>query len=141
MAIDDLREFRDEMAHLVLSFGGEMDSPQRKSYARQLEPFTVEIIHAAISLLEREASAGRQFFPMPTPIDVRGACLKVLEQKRRLVREHYLANCEHASQWEHVDGKEQRCACWHAYQRALEPYVEPASRVLPARITNSSEVA
>ena len=119
MAIDDLRAFRDVIARMVFSFNGEMDSPKRKSYARMLDPIPVDVIESALDRLINENAAGRKFFPMPTPADLKAACAKVVAERRKAAAALHLESCDHSSHWIEIDGRLRRCPCWTRAQAAM----------------------
>lgn len=138
MAIDDLREWRDAYGRMVFTFGGDADMVQRKAYARAIDGIPVAIIEAAIDALINEAAAGRKFYPMPTPPDLKGMCAKVMAAKRKAAAALHLENCDHDSHFIEIDGKNQRCPCWDRAQQAMLD-VGQAIALPPAR--EDSEVA
>lgn len=75
---------------------------------------------------------------MPKPGDVKQECAKVIEQKRKALRDHYLSACTHSSQWEDTDKGVQRCACWQGLQTALANVEQPIA--LPASREDSAEL-
>lgn len=119
MATDDLA-FRNAMARMVMNFNGEMDAPMRRSYARTLDGIAAPVIEEALDLLIDEVAAGRKFFPMPTPADLKAACSKVMAAKRKAAAALHLEGCDHSSHFIEVDGKNTRCPCWIRAQQAME---------------------
>lgn len=133
MAIDDSREFRDVIARMVFSFNGEMDSPRRKAYARALEAIPIAFIETALDRLVDEHAGGRTFYPMPTPADLKAACAKVIDAKRKQTFAKALeAPCVHCagSRWITVRDPENverltRCDCWTGAVKAMNAVAQP----------------
>jgi hypothetical protein len=62
---------------------------------------------------------------MPKPGDVKKECAEVVNQKRKLVRQHFLESCTHSSQWIEGERGLERCPCWLGMQKALEQVDRP----------------
>lgn len=75
---------------------------------------------------------------MPKPGDVKAECARVVEQKRKILRDHFLAGCTHSSQWIDGDHGMERCPCWQGLQTALEQVERPIE--LPPSREELSEV-
>lgn len=121
----DTKPVRDCLALLASTFGGEVDSWQRRGYERTLAGLSREVLLEAADLLINEAAAGRKFYPMPTAPDVKGAYDKVIKEKRTAARLEQLKNCPHGSgHWRSVivNGIErmERCECWEAGKAAAD---------------------
>lgn len=130
---------RDAVALLAVNFGKmDMEPPQTRSYERTLNELkdAPEILMKAVELLIDEHAAGRQFYPVPKPSDLKGACAKVIEVLR--LREFVAAIelCDHEQKgWEELtreDGSTvlQRCSHWRMGKTRMEAIAKPLA--LPA---------
>lgn len=129
---------RDAVYFLSTSFRTEIDMPQTRSYERALAELKdkPEILLEAAELLVNEAANGRQFYPIPKPSDLKGACAKVIEGMRVKAFQEGAVGCTHSSYLEELtrpDGTTyfQRCSC---YQRGkllsdavAKPFALPAA--------------
>lgn len=133
MGIDNDKDFREAIGRMTFSFNGEMDSPKRKSYARILEGIPVPFIELALDRLINENAGGRQFYPMPTPADLKAACAKVIAEARQSAFVAALGpgKCEHChgTRWKSIDveGSERltRCDCWTGALKAMNAVAQP----------------
>lgn len=114
------KSVNDMLALLCSTFRLEMDSYQKRAYVRALNEIPGPILLAAADALINEAAAGRKFYPMPTAADVKGACAKVMAQKRKDAATLHLEGCDHSSHFiECEDGLLRRCPCWKRAQQAM----------------------
>lgn len=120
---------RDALAFLAVSFNKlDIEAPQTRSYERALVDVQEQpaLLQKAAELLIDEAANGRQFYPMPKPSDVKGACAKVVEAMRLKAFAEVSLLCDHQPKhYEELtrpDGSTQfvRCSHWKAAHAAME---------------------
>lgn len=123
---------RDCVALLSVNFRADMEAPQTRSYERALRELAEqpEILMQAAELLIDEAANGRQFYPVPKPSDVKGACAKVIEVLRLEAFTKGTTGCTHPRYLEEItreDGSTvlQRCSCWKRGKQAMEAVAQP----------------
>lgn len=110
---------------LCQTFGGEMDAWERKAYERTLAGIDGGVIAEAAQLLVDEASAGRQFYPIPKAPDWKAACVKVIQRRRCAIAANE-TKCEecHGTRWIHktVNGRsfDVRCECHMRLMAAMD---------------------
>lgn len=120
---------RDAVAFLAVSFNKmDMEPPQTRSYERALVELADrgDLLQKAVELLIDEAANGRQFYPMPKPSDLKGACAKVIEVMRLKAFADAAHVCDHQPRFfEEVtreDGSTElrRCSHYRAGKLAME---------------------
>ena len=130
---------RDALALLSVSFRADMEAPQTRSYERALLPLKDQagVLQRAVELLIDEAANGRQFYPVPKPADVKGACAKVIEVMRLKAFAEAGEACDHQPKYfeelKREDGSTEfvRCSHWKIGKAAMEAIGQPLA--LPAR--------
>jgi hypothetical protein len=135
---------RDALALLSVSFRADMEPPQTRSYERALMAVKdrPELLQKAAELLIDEAANGRQFYPVPKPSDLKGACAKVIEVQRLKAFADAACVCDHQPKFfEEItrgDGSTylQRCSHWKIGKAAMDAIGQPLA--LPA---HSEDVA
>jgi hypothetical protein len=130
---------RDAVAFLAVNFQKmDMEAPTTRSYERALKDMAAEpeILQKAVELLIDEAANGRQFYPIPKPADLKGACAKVIEVLRLKAFCDAAGVCDHSPRFfEEItreDGSTElrRCSHWKIGKQAMEQIAKPLS--LPA---------
>lgn len=129
---------KDALALLAVSFRADMEMPQTRSYERALKDLhdQPEILIQAVELLIDEAANGRQFYPVPKPSDLKGACAKVIEMLRLKAFCDAASICDHQPKFfeeiERADGSTylQRCSHWKVGKAAMDSVAKPLA--LPA---------
>lgn len=128
----DRNPVNNMLALLCSNFRAELDSYQKRAYVRALDGIAGDVLLAAADLLIDEGAGGRKFYPLPNASDVKGACAKVMSDRRKQAAALHLSSCDHNSHWVEVDGKLQRCPCWQMAQHAMasvgQAIALPASR-------------
>lgn len=131
---------RDCVAFLAVSFNKlDMEAPQTRSYERALAPVKdqPEILQKAAELLIDESANGRQFYPLPKPSEVKGACAKVIEMMRLKAFAEVIERCDHQpkgfEELTREDGSTTfgRCSHWKMATTAMDAVGYPL--LLPAR--------
>lgn len=131
---------RDAVALLAVSFRADMEMPQTRSYERALGDLKdqPEILLKAAELLIDEAANGRQFYPIPKPADLKGACQKVIEMLRLKAFAEVVELCDHEPRYfeelTRPDGSTElgRCSHWKMAKQAMEQVAKPLA-LPPAR--------
>jgi hypothetical protein len=127
---------RDAVAFLAVNFQKmDMEAPTTRSYERALKDLAEEpaILQQAVELLIDEAANGRQFYPIPKPADLKGACAKVIEVKRLKAFCDAAGVCDHSPKFfeeiEREDGSTvlQRCSHWKIGRAEMEKIAKPLS--------------
>lgn len=126
---------RDCVAFLAVSFGKmDIEAPQTRSYERTLADVgdQADVLMKAAELLIDEHANGRQFYPMPKPSDLKGACAKVIELLRLKAFHDASIGCDHPRYMEELtreDGSTilQRCSCWKRGKQAMDAVAKPLS--------------
>jgi hypothetical protein len=133
---------KDAVALLSVSFRADMELPQTRSYERALKELAdqPEILQQAVERLIDEAANGRQFYPLPKPSDLKGACAKVMAEKRRAAAALHLEQCEHSSNFIYnpETRRDERCPCWKRAQQAMADVGQAIA--LPAAYSDPSEL-
>lgn len=105
------------LAFMTATFRAELDKPQVRAYVRALKDVPPDVLMDAAQLLIDEAAAGRKFYPMPLAPDWKGACAKVINQRRAVALKALgaCAICD-GTRWleKEVDGVKRltRCYCF-----------------------------
>lgn len=110
---------RDMLALFVATFGGDVDTWQRRAYERALRDVPRDVLLEAADRLINEAAAGRKFYPMPSSPEVKGACAAVVAAKRARAWQIAMAHCTHDSHYIHENGVDRRCPCWDVGMKAM----------------------
>lgn len=130
---------RDAVALLATNFQKmDLERPQTRSYERTLDELKdqPEILMKAVELLIDEHANGRQFYPIPKPSDVKGACAKVIEMMRLKAFALAIEQCDHQPKgMEEItreDGSTvlQRCSHWKIGHARMDEVAKKLS--LPA---------
>lgn len=123
----------DLLALLCSTFRCEIDSYQKRAYVRTLADIPGDVLLAAGDQLINASAGGRKFYPMPTAPDIKGACAKVITDRRKAAAALHLEGCTHSSHWiDDGKGGHERCPCWKRAQDAMasvgQPIALPPSR-------------
>lgn len=124
---------RDALALIAVSFRADIEAPQTRSYERALKDLQdqPEILQQAAELLIDEAANGRQFYPLPKPADVKGACAKVIEVLRLKAFCDAAGVCDHQPKFWEEQPREGgrtafvRCSHWKIGKQAMEAVAKP----------------
>lgn len=124
---------RDALALLSVTFRADMEAPQTRSYERALADVKdqPEILQKAAELLIDEAANGRQFYPVPKPADLKGACAKVIEVMRLKAFSEAAEACDHSPRFfEEItreDGSTElrRCSHWKIGKASMDAIAKP----------------
>lgn len=131
---------RDAVSFLAVSFNKmDMEPPQTRSYERALADLKErpDILQQAVQLLIDEAANGRQFYPLPKPSDVKGACAKVIEVLRLKAFALAIEQCDHRpkgfEELTREDGTTEfvRCSHWKMAMASMTAVGAPL--LLPAK--------
>jgi hypothetical protein len=141
---------RDAVAFLAVNFQKmDMEAPTTRSYERALKDLAEQpaILQQAVELLIDEAANGRQFYPIPKPADLKGACAKVIEVLRLKAFVDAAGVCDHQPKFfeeiTRADGSTElkRCSHWRIGKAEMEKIAKPLELPAPRFESNIKEMA
>lgn len=97
------------------------------AYILSMQDVPPAILEDAVASLVRQGVTW-----MPKPGELKAECAKVMAKKRKAAAALHLTDCDHASHFIEIDGRNKRCPCWERAQQAMaavgQAIALPASR-------------